>query len=148
MMGRISRFRIAVPCLLIALLLNLTGCSSWQQTHAPAEPVATQKRLKRVRAHLVDGRVVVLRDPWFTGDTLYGLAEVKAQPSDARPELYGRSQAPPSPSQVVDDSTAIPIAQIASLEAWQSSSGKTALLVIGMLLGIYIGAAVAAASAF
>lgn len=148
MMGRVSRCRVAASCLLVPLVLDLTGCSSWQQTHARSEPVAPQIHPKKVRAHLVDGRVVVLNDPWFASDTLYGLAEGPAKPSNAKPEIYGRSQASrdSSTQHVVGASTAIPIAQIASLEAWQHSSGRTVAFVLGMTVGIvYLLAAMAGA---
>ena len=133
MMGRVTQSRCCLM-LLVAMSLNLIGCSTWRQTYVPSEPVAARKLAKRVRAHLVDGSVVVLHDPWFAGDTLYGRTEARALPSDTKPEIYGRSQGPPSTKLDAGDSTAIPIAHIASLEAWEHSLGRTVAFTAGMTL--------------
>ena len=145
MKGRLSRCRLAMLLLLVALQVLLASCSSWQQTQARAEPVAGQKPLKQVRAHLVDGSVVTLRGPWFAGDTLFGYRE--AHQLDTKPVLYGRPEAQPRDSvaqHLESDSTAIPISQIAKLEAWQFSALKTLGCVLGVGLALVgVGAVIA-----
>jgi hypothetical protein len=71
-----------------------------------------------VRAQLVGGGVVTLRDPWFAGDTLYGWPERPPAQTDTKPEAR--------------EADGIPIAQIAKLEARQFSAGKTVALVLGV----------------
>ena len=88
---------------LAALPLLLVSCSSWQRTLALSEPSARDTHYSQLRVELAGGGVRVLRDPWFSGDTLYGR-------SDARVMV------PRAPSQILTvkyekgDTVAIPIA--------------------------------------
>jgi hypothetical protein len=141
MNGRVSRSRLAISLLLAALLLFLTACSSWQQTHALSEPVARQAHYTQLRAELVGGQVVKVRDPWFSGDTLYGWPEAKPQPSSTKPELYGRSEGRPQESATPheeSDPVAIPVGQIAKLEARHLSAGKTVFGVLGVCVATIV----------
>jgi hypothetical protein len=64
--------------------------------------VAETNHYRQLRVWTVDGGAHFLRDPWFRGDTLG------------------------------EGSVAIPIDQIAKVEAWRFSGPKTALLVVGV----------------
>jgi hypothetical protein len=148
--GRASRCRLAISLLLVALLALQASCSSWQQTKALSEPVARQEHYTRMRAHLVGGSIVTLRDPWFGGDTLYGKRE-KHPPLSTTPQIYGRPEAHPQEvgtQQQASDSAAIPIAQIAKLEARQISTGKTVACIVGVGVTLAAVAAIIGYSAY
>ena len=141
MNGRVSRSRLAISLLLAALLALQASCSSWQQTRALSEPVARQVHYTQLRAELVGGQMVVVRDPWFSGDTLYGWPEAKPQPSNTKPELYGRPEGRPQESATPheeSDRVAIPVGQIANLEARHLSAGKTVLAVLGVGVAVIV----------
>ena len=101
----------------LALPLLLISCSSWQPTLALTDPAARDKHYTQLRVEQVDGGVSVLRDPWFSGDTLYGGSE------------------------------AIPIDRIAKVEARRFSPANTVLLVVGIgATAVLVAAAVFAAT--
>jgi len=124
---------------LVALPLLLVSCSSWQQTRALSEPATRDTHYTRLAVELVGGGMLVLRDTWFGGDTLYGRSEVRT-PGAFNETLgflkYERG-----------DSVAVPIERIAKVEAWRFNGAKTALLVVGVgatavlvAAAIYLGA--------
>jgi len=130
--GRVFR----VP-IILAVLLPLVSCSSWQQTRALSEPAAREKHYSRMRAE-VGGKVLFLRDPWFAGDTLYGRTET---------QVYNYLYYGPGGKHEKDDSVAIPIERISKLEVRRFSGSKTAFCVIGIgVTTALIVAAIAASS--
>src|SRR5437867_11818565 len=109
-----------IPILFVALPLLLVSCSSWQRIRALSEPAARDKHYTQLAVDLVGGGVLVLRDSWFGGDTLYGLwVRGTLNPTLGSTVKYERG-----------DSVAVPIERIAKLEAWRFNGAKTALLAV------------------
>src|SRR5262245_47893658 len=109
---------ISTSTLLLGFALLLTSCSSWQRSTALSEPIARQKHYAQLRIERGHGPALFLRNPWFDGDTLYGL-------SQAGKRRQGSEIAR-------GDTVAIPLDQITKLEARRFSGTKTLFLVVGV----------------
>ena len=99
----------------LAALAVTASCTSWQRTELPSDfkhPTEFSER----RITLLDGRKVILRGPWFEGDTLRGRTKN-------------------------GEVASYPIAQIAKFEADRFSVTETAILVGGIAAFIAVGAA-------
>ena len=94
------------PSQVLALVLTaLFAVPSCSSWQQTQALVARDNHYRQLRVWTVDGGAHFLRDPWFRGDTLG------------------------------EGSVAIPIDQIAKVEAWRFSGPKTALLVVGVGAG-------------
>ena len=111
---KLCRRLVPIPVFLVVLPLLLASCTSWHRTRALSDPAAREKRNFEFRVSLVDGRMFVLHDPWFGGDTLYGRSPSRDRVSKAKYD------------------SAIPLEQITMLEARRFDGPKTVLLVVGV----------------
>ncbi len=57
---------------LAVLLLTTAGCYGWRPVDAGPEAVIQQIRPAELRARMVDGRVVTVRNPQLVNDTIVG----------------------------------------------------------------------------
>jgi hypothetical protein len=127
-----SRSLFLVTTLFLFVSFALASCSSWQQIPPLSEPGARGKKYTQLRVWLVDGDVHVLRDPWISGDTLYGHSGDPA----------GETMTPAGGDSGVrhdkGDSVAVPIERIAKAEAWSHDASKTTGLLVGIGITVVV----------
>lgn len=110
-----------VPVLAACAALTLGGCTTWsRQSEPPAQAVASHPGA-RIRVTRTDHSVVTVRDARVVGDTLVGATD-----DDARLRV------------------AVPVADIASVDARAVSGVRTAGLGAGIFLGVLAVAGIAA----
>lgn len=110
--------------LLMLAATVLPGCSSWRSAPLIPASITGSEAPTRVRLTLMDGRQIILRSPYISGDSLIG----SQQPETARSPMYGWR-------------AAFPLDQIAELSLEQFDAGKTALLVVGIGVTVILVAA-------
>jgi len=96
----------------------LTSCSSWQRIQPLSKSTVQNEHYTQLRLWTVGGDIRMLRNPWFSGDTLYGLNAILAHELRVPYEK--------------GDSVAIPIEKIAKVEAWRHDGSMTAGLAISI----------------
>ena len=126
------RRSIPATILVLGVALLLNSCSSWQRSSALSEPIAREKHYSQFRVEPVRGPALVLRNPWFSGDTLYGRSKAGTRRHGSE---YARG-----------DTVAIPLDQITKLEARRFSGTKTLFLVVGVGATVALVAAAVALS--
>src|SRR6267142_3657650 len=104
---RLSR----VLAVFLILTFGLTSCSSWQRIQPLSESTVQNEHYTQLRLWTVGGDIRMLRNPWFSGDTLYGLNTILARQLRVSYEK--------------GDSVAIPIEKIAKVEAWRHDGSMT-----------------------
>jgi hypothetical protein len=113
------RHRSAIAGVLVVLLMvQTTGCSSWQAVAQPLPAAVAQHPGRKLQVVLLDGRVIDADSAKADTDWL-----VTYQPEGVR---------------------TIPVSRVKSVEVRQGSAGKT----IGLVLGIAAGLVVAGGVAF
>ena len=98
-------------CGAVLLAIYLSGCTSWQTRNVAPERVLQDSGLVRkgVRVTTLDGARYEIRHPVLLADTLTGIRDTTA--------------------------IAIPLAQVRDLRVRRPSAPRTALLVVGSLVG-------------
>ena len=105
----------------LALVLSLSGCSSWHSANVTPAQLLDDDPPDRVRVTKPDGTTLVLEHPQLLGDTLYGAA---ARNAGSR-----------------GDTVAVPLADLRKVEVRQPNGLKTIGLVLGLVTvatGIYL----------
>lgn len=109
------------PLLAACAALTLGGCTTWaRQSGPPARAVASHAGA-RIRVTRTDHSVITVRDARVLGDTIVGRTD-----DDARLRV------------------AIPVADVASVDARAVSGARTAGLGAGVFLGVLAVAGIAA----
>jgi hypothetical protein len=117
--------RVVAGFLAVVLVLQVSGCSEWMAYQQPPAQVLTEKSPEKVRVKQVDGTQLEVLGPRIVNDTLVGYRSMSGDP--AKPE-----------GQVVR----IAVADIESMEVYQSNTGGAVVLVVlaGLLLvGVVVG---------
>ena len=111
----------------ILLPLYLSSCTYWQVPPVSPEQAITEDQPSKIRVTLTDSSTVEMEQPRIVGDTLRGL--VKGKPSsdvvkDGRMPLLER---------------VVLLADIATLRVRNTSVGKSVLLGLGIVAGVFAG---------
>ena len=114
---------------LIAAVIFLSACSSWARVET--ETSSTPARPERLRVVRNDGALIVLDNTRFSGDTLIGDQRLPADPQTASAEEWARGYRL--------QTVTIPFSAINTVERRQFSGPRTVMVVIGTIVGAYIG---------
>lgn len=106
--------RTAIPRLFLCLLAPacLAACSTWRAASVPPQELFAEKAPKRVRVTRADSSVVTLADPSLSGDNLVGTGD------GAR--------------------ITVPLADVSRLEV-RAADNTTAIVLVGILVGLTVG---------
>ena len=105
------------PVAAVLVVLQLSGCTSWNVETLPPAELISQKHPDRLRVEQLDGKRVMIYGPEVQGDSLRG-----------RPSASSKG------------SRAVTLASVSSVSTWHFSAGKT----LGLTLGVVAVAAAAA----
>ena len=121
--------------------LLLGGCSTWRmQGQAPATAISATPSPPHVRITLRDGTMLEAYDTVVRGDSLIGVGPADS-PRDTI--MYGRFVALP----VSHPRIAVALSDIRTLEIRTHSGGRTALLVTGITVVLFVAAVIVAMAA-
>ena len=131
-----SRPRRAVLLLLVYLL---SACTAWHTQRVTPEVLLQQSQPYRIRVRRTDGSRVVLVDPAIRGDSVVGRwHRYDPLPGPTRPGMPTSTR--------VEVPAGVPLAEVREVQTHGLSVGRTALLVTGVGLVIYVAVVAAEVS--
>ena len=125
------RNRSAVP-LLMLYATQVTGCSSWRVVSVPTLEAEQVKHPVEVRITTSGGEIVRLDPATVALDSISGRVVEQSGVSDTTGAVVAAGQSGDS----LHPRVSVPVHAIRTLEWRQASTGKTVLLVSGLVVGI------------
>ncbi len=119
---------ITVRRVLSSILLPayLSSCTSWQVQSVSPEQVVTEDQPSQIRVTLTDSSELEMEQPRIVGDTLRGLVKGEHFRGTVKDEI----------SLIERD---VLLADIATLRVRKTSVGKSVLLGLGIVAGVFAG---------
>src|SRR5947199_3187109 len=114
----------------LTLFAFLQACMHWGAKPLEPQRFDGTKPDRRVRVTLVDGEILIMKNPFISGDSLVWLRTLSEDPAGDPPAPVSRQ--------------GVPLRQIEKAEVYEVDAGRTAALVVG--LGITAVLVAAAAS--